>query len=123
MPEDWKIYQQNRQAAYNRHDEIQRATAPDKLPDLSLDETRSYYQELHSLQDWLLDSPSATNRCDRRLKELRSAVDLKKIEEQSERHHGREMRRSGWILFWAIVGGIGTVVLVLLATATPKQSA
>jgi hypothetical protein len=119
------------QEAYNRFGEVKRATEPNKLIDLPLAQLEAYYNELHSLRDWLFGTTWALEACNARMELLRREIELRRLTEQSDRQHResfdlgkRTFGLSEKTLFWAKVGGIaaaiGTSVLLVSDTGLSK---
>ena len=80
-------------------------------------------EALHNYQRYFVDVLPALQgyhnmqvMADARLALLAAEINHRRTEKHTNRHHQQVMKRAGWTLFWAAIGGIGTIALVLLET-------
>ena len=98
-------------AARNR---VQRSLEPDTLPNLKIAELQELYDCLCGARDDLVGFGFPRSEVDTFLQILRQEMGEKLAAERDERQHKQLMRVAGWTLFWAMIGGVGTVGLLLL---------
>jgi hypothetical protein len=101
--------------------EVLAETEPNKLIYLTLQQLEGYYNSLHETRPYLLGM--VQDGCDARMHLLRREIELKRVEERSERQHEQTIRLGKKTLFWAVVAALGSVGLLLLDIPFPRFSA
>ena len=97
-------------AARNR---VQRSLEPDTLPNLEIADLQKLYDCLCGARSELVAFEHPLSQIDALLQILRQEKGAKLAAERDERRHKQIMRLVGWTLFWAMIGGIATVGLLL----------
>lgn len=92
---------------------VQRSLEPDTLPNLKVAELQELYDCLCGARSDLAGF-GFLSQTDAFLQVLRQEMEAKIPAERAERHHKQVMCVARWTLFWAMIGGIGTVGLLLL---------
>ena len=90
-----------------------RETSPDKLDSLSDQDLESYYQAMSKLYPHLDAVGKGTYW--RRIEWVKREIQHRRTEERSVGQHRQLFGKAKWTLFWAAVGGVTGIVLVLVA--------
>jgi hypothetical protein len=103
---------------YDAHLEIGKKilseTEPDKLKNLSPVDLERCRDTLSKVLEVTRSFPW-DGRFGDRIEVLRREIEMRRIEEHSERHHRELFGKAKWTLFWAAIGGVTGIALVLLA--------
>ena len=88
-------------------------TNPDKLDSLSLQELESHYKALSELYPHLDAVGKGTYW--RRIEWVKREIQHRRAEQRSEGQHRQLFGKAKWTLFWAAIGGVTGILLLLVA--------
>jgi hypothetical protein len=101
---------------------VRLATAPDRLPSLTLPELQELHESLCQARFVILQTGYPITSTDDRLQMLQQEIEAKRAEERSERHHVESVRLDRKILRWtrwAVAVGVVVPILVALIADIP----
>jgi len=109
-----QVYDQPCMALLQDYYRIVEETKPENLSGLTTKQLQQYYSQFAYLRG-NLTGRDLVDVCVHRMELIRGEIQTRRMEAHSERQHRELFGKARWTLFWAAVGGVTGIALVILA--------